>query len=565
MRPSHIDAKPPASSAIAEKTARRLDHIWRKAYAAQSRDDLLELYEEWAESYDDDHRAIGFFGHKTAASLLARHTPFAEVAAVLDAGAGTGAAGEALRALGYRNLTAVDLSRPMLEQARSKGIYRQLVQADLGLPLDPFPTNSFDAAILVGTFSYGQAPASALDEIVRLVRPGGVVAFTLRTDFFEQDAMSVRSKMEELERAHAWKSLAVTDPDRYLPNKDPEAMFRVWCYRVLETKTPPVDETFAAAVREAFTSDAPVKRIDHSFIWDSTASRLYDRYTECPEYYLTDVEVEILADNATEILADGQLLVELGCGSAKKISHLLRAAVARGDREPLTYTPVDVSVGAVEATAAEIEQRFEDRIAIVPRVGRFDDVLASIPVAVPKVVVFFGGSLGNFETLEETVAFLGMIRDRMAAGDRFVVGIDLHKSAAALRAAYQAGEPNRSFFLHMVRRINNGLGGNFDLGAFRQDSPYEADPPFHGIESRCVQLRLVTDRAQDAYIQSMHMEVVLREGDAIQVGTSRKFRLEDIERLGALGGLRLRRQWLDHRRFFSVNEFERADADTLGA
>lgn len=540
-----------------EDVSSRLERIWKKAYAASSREDLLRLYEEWADTYDEDHQTIGFFGHRTAARALAKYTPFAEVAGVLDAGCGTGAAGEALWSLGYRNVTGIDLSKKMLARAKDKGIYQHLAQADLGQPLDPFPCNCFDAAILVGVFSFGQAPAHTLDEIVRLVKPGGVVAFTMRVDFFEQDAMGVRSKMEELDQAQTWKLLEVTAPEKYLPNKDPRALFRVWCYRVLETKTPPVDEEFAAAVREAFMASSPVKRIDHAFIWNSVASRLYDRYTECPEYYLPDCEIEILAENAKEILDDERLLVELGCGSARKIAHLLKAAIADGPGAALTYIPVDVSQGALDATKAEIDERFEGRVDVAPRCGRFDEVLASIPVQQDKLVVFFGGSIGNLETLEETVALLESIRDRMTSTDRFVVGIDLHKSDEALRAAYEAGPRNRSFFLNMVRRINHELGGNFDLAAFRQDSPYEADPPHHGLETRSVQLRLISQVPQDVYISSMHMEVHLDEGDSVQVGTSRKFRVEDIERLGALAGLQLKRQWFDSRRFFSLNEFVR--------
>lgn len=548
---------PTKTDQIDAATSSRLEHIWKKAYTATTREDLVRLYEEWAETYDEDHEAIGFFGHRTAAATLAKYTPFPEVAYVLDAGCGTGAAGEALWSLGYRTITGVDLSKEMLAKAKTKGVYKNVAQGDLGQPLDPFPCNHFDAAILVGVFSFGQAPAHALDEIVRLVKPGGVVVFTMRVDFFEQDAMSVRSKMEELDQTHAWKQLEVSDPEQYLPKKDPEAMFRVWCYRVLETKTPPVDEAFAAAVREAFMSDSPVKRIDHAFIWNSVGSRLYDRYTDCADYYLTDAEVEIIADNANEILSEDRLLVELGCGSAKKISHLLEAALARDSESEFTYTPVDVSQGALDATKAEVDERFEDRVNVAPRCGRFDEVLASIPVKQNKLVVFFGGSMGNFETLEETVDFLKTIHDRMTSKDRFVVGIDLHKSEDILRAAYEAGPSNRSFFLNMIRRINRELGGNFDLAAFRQESPYEPDPPFHGIETRCVQLRLVTERPQDVYIQSMHMEAHLDEGDAVQVGTSRKYRAEDIEKLGALAGLRLTRQWFDNRHYFSLNEFVR--------
>lgn len=547
----------PESPVTSPREDQRLEQIWQRAYGARTPQDLLHLYRDWAATYDEDHDAIGFFGHQLAAEVLARHVPFRGVATILDAGAGTGAAGEALAAAGYRNLTAVDLSAEMLQRAKAKGVYRDVVEGDLGEPLDAFPCNHFDAAILVGVFSYGQAPARALDEIVRVVKPGGVVVFTMRVDFFEEDAMSVRSRIEELDRTQAWKQLEMTEPAQYLPLRDPDAMFRVFCYRVLETKTPPVDEVFATAVREAFTGRRRVHRIDHSFIWDSLGSRLYDRYIECPDYYLNDVETEILDDNAADILADGTLLVELGCGSANKIARLVQAGVQRD--APLTYVPVDVSQGALAATCAEVERRFDGKVEVAPRCGRFDEVLASVPVQREKLIVFFGGSIGNFESIERTVAFLGTIRNRMQPSDRFVVGIDLDKDEALLRAAYEAGPRNRAFFLNMIRRMNRELRANFDLDAFEQRSPYEPDPPFEGIEPKCVQFHLVTGRPQEVYVASMHMEVHLDAGDAIQVGTSRKFRLEDVARLGELAGLRLQRQWLDRRRFFSLNEFVPAE------
>lgn len=540
----------------------RREHLWKLAYAARTKDDLRSLYREWADSYDEDHAAVGFAGHESVAEVLARHTAFRRVAPVLDAGAGTGAAGVALARRGFRNLTAIDLSTAMLEKAAEKGVYVRLDEADLGLPLDQLPCNSFDAAVMVGVFSYGQAPAHTLDEIVRVVRPGGVIAFTLRLDFFEADAMRVRSKMEELDRAQHWKLVELTEPDQYLPLQDPDAMFRVWCYRVLETKRPPVDEEFATAVREAFTHGSKVYSLDHSFIWDSVASRLYDDYTECEGYYLTDREIEILETHAAEILGDDDLLVELGCGSARKVSHLLQAATERSGQERLVYAPVDVSQGALDSTQAELEAQFDrERVEIAPRCGRFDEILASIPVGESKLITFFGSSLGNLESLEQTVTFLRTIRDRMGLSDRFVVGLDLHKGAAPLRAAYEAGPRNRRFFLNMLRRMNRELGANFDLERFEQSSPYEADPSFHGLETSCVQLRLVTSEPQNVYVESLHMEVKLEAGDAVQVGTSRKFRPDDIRRLGRMAGLDLRRQWFDERRDFSLNEFVRCESD----
>ncbi|MGE3808085.1 MAG: L-histidine N(alpha)-methyltransferase [Gemmataceae bacterium] len=543
-----------APQALSGDTEQRLEKIWKRAYTAKSKEDLLGLYADWAEKYDEDHEAVGFFGHVSASRLLVKHLDSKRQAAVLDAGAGTGAAGVALAALGLRNLTALDLSPHMLAKAEEKGVYRRLVQANLGLPVDALPINHFDAAILVGVFSYGQAPAHALEEILPLVKPGGLIVFTMRTDFHDADAMGVRSKMAELERQGAWQAVEVTEPELYLPNKDPRATFRVWCYRVRAEKFPPVDQAFASAVRSALTAPTSVKRLDHRYIWNSRASRLYNRYIETREYYLNDSEEEILRTNATDIINDESTIVELGCGSARKVKYLLSAADRRSDLDGLTYVPIDLSPGALKATRQEVDSCYQGRIAVEPLHASFARALPAVAERQGKLLLFFGSSIGNIESLEETVAFLKRVRACMGPRDRFVVGMDLHKDEEVLRSAYQAGEANLVFFLNMVRRINHELDARFDLSAFEQDSSYDEDEPYQGIEDRCVNFTLVTRKPQRVRVDRLDLDVELDAGDSIQVGISRKFRREDIQRLAALAGFRLARQWQDRRHYFSVNE-----------
>lgn len=547
------------AAADRDRIAARVEQIWKQAYEAKSKDDLRKLYADWAETYDEDHEFVGFFGHRTAAELLAKYVPYAEVAPVLDAGAGTGAAGVELARLGFGNLTAIDLSEEMLEQAEAKGAYTQVFRLDLGLPLDTFPMDHFDAAILVGVFSYGQAPAHALDEIVRVVKPGGVVVFTMRTDFHDENAMGVRAKIERLEADGIWTRVEVTDPAAYLPKKDRDARFRVWAYRVLDAKEKEAPSDLAEAVRTAFAASGRVKRIDHCHIWNSMASRLYDRYIEQDAYYLVDCEEQILNDHATEIVGGSSCVVEFGCGSARKVKPLLQAAIDREDGRPVRYDPIDLSVGALEATEAEIVELFGDRVEVETRQGHFRDTLATIPDAEGKLILFFGGSIGNIESLPETVEFLASVRDVMTPRDRFVVGMDLHKDAAVLVDAYTAGPPNRSFFLNMVRRINYELGANFDLQAFVQESTYDHAGTWEGIDDRAVNLKLRTTEPQSVWIARLDLQVEMEPGDAIQVGTSRKFRRDQIATLAELAGMRLRRQWICKRGWFSSNELVRDD------
>lgn len=540
------------SKAPAHPIDRRLERIWRRAYQAKSRDDLRALYAEWAATYDEDHEHVGFFGHRLAAEVLARSLTRRDVR-VLDAGAGTGAAGAELAKLGFRDLTALDLSTDMLERAAEKNVYRRLLAADLSMPVDALQSDHFDAAILVGVFSYGQAPAEVFDELLRVVRPGGVIVFTWRTDFERDDPMGVRARVEALVESGALVEIERTAPAPYLPKKDPEAEFRVCSYRVTGEGQVEVESGFEAAVDRALKQPGQVLELDHSWIWDTVASRLYDRYTECEGYYLTDCELEILARNASDIAGDFTRIVELGCGSALKIRHVLRAALD-GHGDGVRYMPIDVSQGAVDNTVAELREEFGERLEFEPHQGMFADVLHEIGGRERKLVFFFGSSLGNVEDLEHTVRFLKDVRAQLGAGDRFVVGLDLHKDEDVLDAAYNRDESCRQFFVHMLRRINQALGADFDPRVFELASSYVEEPEYQGLRTRRVNLRVSPTREQKSFVRDLGREVVLAPGDAVQVGISRKFEPAQIDALARLGGFEVTRRWLDSHGWFSLNE-----------
>ena len=101
---------------------------------------------------------------------------------MLDAGACTGMVGEELARLGFRHITALDLSPGMLKTANEKSVHEELVVGELGKPLD-FETGRFDAATCIGTLTIGHAPPESLDELVRVTKPGGTTVFSMRTDY----------------------------------------------------------------------------------------------------------------------------------------------------------------------------------------------------------------------------------------------------------------------------------------------------------------------------------------------------------------------------------------------
>jgi SAM-dependent methyltransferase len=199
-------------------------------YASRNEKELAERYDEWAKTYDADLDAdFGWVGPLVAVDVAVRYFP--KTARILDAGAGTGMVGKLLFDRGYRDLVAMDLSQGMLDVARRKNAYTEFHQMVMGESLN-FSTNSFDGVISVGVLTVGHAPASSLDELVRVTRPGGHVVFTLRPDVYEGSGF--KEKQAALESEGRWRLVEATDPVPVLPKGEPDVLHQVWVYRVEE-------------------------------------------------------------------------------------------------------------------------------------------------------------------------------------------------------------------------------------------------------------------------------------------------------------------------------------------
>jgi len=202
----------------------------RLKWITSSRDneELTEKYDNWAKDYDAElQRDFQYVGPQRTAEFLTRYVP--REAKVLDAGAGTGLAGEVLARMGYQNLVAMDLSKGMLAEARKKNVYREFHQMAMGEPLD-FAADSFDAVVSTGVLTVAHAPASSLDELIRVTKPGGYIAFTLRPDVYE--GCGFKEKQAALEAEGKWKLAEVSERFQALPKKEPDLYHYVYVYEV---------------------------------------------------------------------------------------------------------------------------------------------------------------------------------------------------------------------------------------------------------------------------------------------------------------------------------------------
>ncbi len=110
------------------------------------------------------------------------------------------------------------------------------------------------------------------------------------------------------------------------------------------------------------------KFIPIEFLYDDLGSELFDKMVDSEEYYLPHKEKEILKKFGPKIVESTKEcdIYELGSGSAKKTSILLRSYVDAG--YSFTFYPIDINQSIMEKGAGELNNILPD-IAINCIVG----------------------------------------------------------------------------------------------------------------------------------------------------------------------------------------------------
>lgn len=161
-----------------------LDHSWLRQ-ASTDPGHVKVLYDQWAATYDETLRTWGYEAPQLAARTLV--DAVGPTAYVLDVGCGTGLTGAALRTAGLTgDIDGIDLSPASLAQAQGKGVYASLAEVDLqGLPL-PIDSDRYDALLCVGVLTYVSNDDALLRDFARVLRGGGTMVLTQRTDLFAE-------------------------------------------------------------------------------------------------------------------------------------------------------------------------------------------------------------------------------------------------------------------------------------------------------------------------------------------------------------------------------------------
>ena len=171
-----------------------------KAYELKTTDETRRHYADWAEVYDLEVGEEKGYRQPARCAAALKAAGLALDAPILDVGCGTGLSGKALRAAGFSHVDGCDLSPEMLERARASGAYRRLFEADLNRPPLDAADGQYGAATCVGVFSFGHVMPDAIDDICRVLRPGGYLVIGLNDHFYEEGRFP--AKLAALEDAH---------------------------------------------------------------------------------------------------------------------------------------------------------------------------------------------------------------------------------------------------------------------------------------------------------------------------------------------------------------------------
>lgn len=142
--------------------------------------DAAELYDNWAEEYEADLRAVGYAAAGRCASALASADPMLS-SPILDLGCGTGLSGEALQGVGFKEIDGYDFSEGMLALARKKDCYRELFRVDLAQP-DSIPDRGYRDAVLAGVLHHTHAPPETLAQTLARLPQEGCIVFSLNDE-----------------------------------------------------------------------------------------------------------------------------------------------------------------------------------------------------------------------------------------------------------------------------------------------------------------------------------------------------------------------------------------------
>ena len=305
-----------------------------------------------------------------------------------------------------------------------------------------------------------------------------------------------------------------------------------------------MNTTFAKEVLESL-SQSP-KKLSSKYFYNEKGDKLFQEIMKMDEYYLTKSEYEIFSQQKKEILKElvnsktPFQMIEFGAGDGLKTKVLLEHLVDK--KADFEYIPIDIS----EDVLIELKDSLKDKwpnLKCRPIVNTYFDALKSLSSDKPKIVLFLGSNIGNFNIIEAR-KFLQQVNQNLNDGDLILLGVDLKKDPDLILAAYNDKRGiTKSFNLNLLLRMNEELGANFNLEHFKHWPTYD---PISG-ETRS---HLISMKEQDVIFEKLEKTINFKYAEPIFMEISKKYNLEEIETLSEKTNFEIVEHFYDCKHYF---------------
>jgi dimethylhistidine N-methyltransferase len=295
--------------------------------------------------------------------------------------------------------------------------------------------------------------------------------------------------------------------------------------------------------------NAQPKRLFSKYFYDEKGSQIFQEIMQMESYYLPGCETEILRRQSQEII--DQLpnatydIVELGAGDGTKTALFLEALLKAVKK--ISYLPLDISPEILAFNQKVLKEKFPE-LDILPIAGDYFETLKKIEHRKnPKVVLFMGSNIGNFEG-KKAVEFLRFVRKFLNKGDVLMLGADLKKHPQTILKAYNDPEGiTKRFNLNLLHRINRELEGNFIPEYFDH---YESYDPENG------KAKSFLISTTNHTVSVAGKTITFEKNEAIHMEISQKYSLSDLIEIRERAGFEKEHLFTDSKGYFSISLFK---------
>jgi len=177
--------------------------------------DTISVHDQSAAQYDKQVHEYNSYGHDALFGMSFEYVNPRDC--LLDLGIGTGLASRSFAKLGL-NVYGCDGSAEMLKVCESKAFATELKVFDLhDIPL-PYSDSFFDHAICCGVLHFFDDLEIILKEVLRIIKPGGIFAFTIAAQTSVEEAATRDNPQGYFETPTPWGVPIFKHSNRYIFN-----------------------------------------------------------------------------------------------------------------------------------------------------------------------------------------------------------------------------------------------------------------------------------------------------------------------------------------------------------